>query len=240
MSVKLPGTRRTTAMPVPTLNDIIEWDVQNWSVALRYWRQHSLLNPASTRALEIGSGHGGLSLWAALNGMEVLCTNLNEPSKEVRDKHQRYGVSNRISYKPLNALDIPHCEEFDVVLFKSVLGAVGALDNKENQGKAIREIYKSLKKGGELWFAENLMASPMHRFLRRKYVQWGKAWRYVTVQEMSEFLSPFSAVECTTLGFLGVLGRTSLQKSFLGRIDRVVDRLVPAAWHYIMIGVAAK
>jgi len=227
--------------PIPPLEDVIEWDVPNWAVSLKYWREHTHLNTVPLRALEIGCGHGGLSLWAASTGMEVLCTDLEGPSREAREKHGRYGVADRIRYGALNALDIPFRQEFDVILFKSVLGGVGRGNNRENQVKAVHEIHKALKRGGELWFAENLAASPFHRFFRSRFVPWGKTWRYVTVREMLAYLSVFSEVDFTTAGFLGGFGRTPFQRTVLGSMDRLVaDRLVPETWRYIMIGIARK
>ncbi len=150
-------------------------------------------------------------------------------------------MSDRITYKALNALSIPYRDQFDVVMFKSVLGGIGRQDDAESQARAIVEIHKSLKKGGELWFAENLVASPLHQFARRRYVKWGHTWRYVAIREMTEYLSVFSRVEYTTLGFLGAFGRTPAQRQVLGRMDRILaDRLVPESWHYIMMGIAAK
>lgn len=223
------------------LEDIIEWDIPNWSVALDYWSKNTEINPSNKNALEIGSRNGGLSLWAALKGMDVLCTDVEGPTNEAIIKHQHYKISDHIKYDCLNALTIPYIDKFDVVLFKSVLGSIGRFDNKENQSKAMAEIYKSLKKGGELWFAENLSASPIHRFFRERCVEWGDKWRYVTVEEMNEFLAIFSEIRYITLGFAGCLGRTPVQRSILGNIDRIfADKLVPQSWHYVMIGIAKK
>jgi len=58
------------------IDDIIGWDVINWSVALDYWKEHTVQDLATSSAMEIGCGHGGLSLWAVSNGMKVLCTDL--------------------------------------------------------------------------------------------------------------------------------------------------------------------
>lgn len=221
--------------------DIVEWDVVNWSVALDYWPRHTRQDLPSAHALEIGSRHGGLSLWAALNGMQVVCTDLDGPSNLAVEKHKRYGVSDRITCRALNALSIPYRDQFDVVMFKSVLGGIGRDHDAERQARAIVEIHKSLKKGGELWFAENMVASPLHHFARRRYVKWGHTWRYVAIREMMEYLSVFSRVEYTAVGFLGAFGRSPFQRQVLGKIDRIIaDRLVPASWRYIMIGIAAK
>lgn len=223
------------------LADIIEWDIPNWSVALRYWAKNTKYDFPSIHALEIGSRHGGLSLWAALNGATVLCTDLLGPSDEAIEKHVKFNVSHSIKYEALNALDIPYLGKFDVVFFKSVLGGVGRSDGLRNQAKAINEIHKSLTKGGELWFAENLTASPVHQYFRERYVKWSTNWRYMTIQEINNLLSVFSEVKYITVGFLGTLGQNSLQRCILGRLDRMgVDRLVTEAWRYIMIGIAKK
>jgi SAM-dependent methyltransferase len=226
---------------IPKLDDVIEWDIPNWKVALQYWLSNTTHELSSINALEIGARNGGLSLWAALNGIKVLCTDLEGPTNEAIEKHEKYGISQLVRYEKLNALNIPYFEEFDVVLFKSVLGAIGTRNNKNNQIKAINEIYKSLKKGGELWFAENLKASPFHQFLRRRYIEWGETWRYVTVQDMKEFLSLFTTVEYKTVGFLGAFGRNPMQRSLLGTVDRIVgDKLVCESWRYVIIGIAKK
>lgn len=126
-------------------------------------------------------------------------------------------------------------------MFKSVLGGIGYNSNKSAQKKAINQIFHSLKKGGEFWFAENLVASPLHQFLRKNYVNWGNAWGYVTVNEMVEYLSAFSNVNYTTLGFLATFGRNESQRKFLGMLDnKVLNKVVPKHWHYIIIGVAKK
>lgn len=223
------------------LNDIIEWDIENWSIALQYWEKNTSYDFSSISALEIGCHHGGLSLWAALHGAKVLCTDLDGPSGEAIEKHKKYNVTDLIKYQALNALDIPYCENFDVVFFKSVLGSLGACININNQINAINEIHKSLKKGGELWFAENLAASFVHQYFRRRYVEWGSKWRYITIQEMKDMLTVFSDVKYTTVGFLGAFGRNACQRSVLGKVDRIlVKRLVPEAWRYIIIGIAKK
>jgi SAM-dependent methyltransferase len=229
-----------------TIEDIIGWDIPNWSVALDYWTNHTTQNIAGSYGMEIGSRYGGISLWAALQGMNVLCTDLEGAADEAIEKHARYGVNDRIKYAAVDAMNIPYKSEFDVVLFKSILGGIGGFTTQENQVKAIREMYDALKPGGELWFAENLVASPIHKFFRDKFIKdkyksWGMEWRYITIPEMQEYLSIFAEVNYTTVGFLGCFGRSPAQWSLFGNIDRAFgDKLVPASWRYIAIGVARK
>jgi SAM-dependent methyltransferase len=223
------------------LKDIIEWDIQNWSVALKFWKNNTKLNLQSTYALEVGSKNGGLSLWAAQNGIKVLCTDLKGPTKVAIKKHKKYNVSHLIQYKALDATKIDYVEKFDLILFKSILGDIGRYNDIKMQEKAINEIYKSLRKGGELWFAENMVGSPIHGFLRKRYVQWGNTWRYLHIKEINKLLSKFSEINYMTAGFTGNFGRNSFQRYILGKIDRLIlSNLIPETWRYIFIGIAIK
>jgi len=223
------------------LADIVEWDVANWAPALWYWTQHSALSPTGCRALEIGSRHGGLSLWLALRGAHVVCSDLDGPTDVAIEKHQRYGVSARITYEDIDALNIPYDNAFDIIVMKSVLGGVGRDGHIERQRAAVSQMYKALKPGGELWFAENLVGSPVHRALRGRFVTWGGSWRYLSIAELSSFLSPFEAARCGTRGVMGTLGRTERQREILGRLDALFfNAVVPRRWHYVAFGVARK
>ncbi|MET0752297.1 MAG: class I SAM-dependent methyltransferase [Pyrinomonadaceae bacterium] len=233
------------------LLNFVEWDVQNWSGALDFWLANSKQNPADCRVLEIGTNFGGLSLWLASKGAKVVCSDMNGPREEAKQRHRDGGVSGSIEYEAIDAANIPYEEHFDIIVFKSVLGAIGSSGDiteglgsggdKNLQAKAIREMHKALKTGGELFFAENLVASPVHVFFRQKMVKWGAMWRYVTIEEMKEFLSPFSEVKLQTNGFAGTFGRTETQRNLLGRFDRIFfDRVMPDSWKYIISGVARK
>jgi SAM-dependent methyltransferase len=221
--------------------DIVEWDIQNWSAALAYWHRHSSLSLPKCVALEIGSRHGGLSLWLALCGATVVCSDVDGPTDAAVLKHARYGMSKRVRYERLDVMNIPYAGAFDLVVFKSVLGAVGRDGERERQRRAVHQMYHALKPGGELWFAENLIGSPVHSVLRARYVQWGQRWRYVSVADLMDFFDPFMSVSYATWGVLGVLGRTERQRSLLGRMDQMfLNACVPDHWRYIAAGVARK
>ncbi|NRN30796.1 class I SAM-dependent methyltransferase [Photorhabdus heterorhabditis] len=224
-----------------TLNDIIEWDISSWSKCLCFWLSKGKIDLENARVLEIGSRNGGLSLWAALNGAKVICSDLGGPNKKAYQKHKNHNLSDLITYKDINALDIPYENELDIVLSKSVIGGIGRNNNIENQKITISEIYKSLRKGGEYWFTENLLASPAHKILRSQFIQWGDEWRYVTIDDMNEFLHQFSSVEYITTGFISCFGRTEKQRKILSFFDRFLfSKIVPKKWNYIIIGVAKK
>jgi SAM-dependent methyltransferase len=222
------------------LSDFVEWDLANWAPALDFWLQTSSLDLSKTFALELGAGLGGLSLWLALKGAHVVCTDLRGPSPEARALHRRHHVEHLISYRALDATDIPDVEKFDLVIFKSVLGDVGRCGRRELQERAVREIHKALRPGGELWFAENLKGSALHR-LARRFIRRGSLWRYVSLEETEQFLSPFRRRAFRTKGFLGVFGRGGWPRRLLGTLDTLVfNRVAPERWRYVVFGTAQK
>ncbi len=120
------------------------------------------------------------------------------------------------------------------------MGGVSS-DNKDALKKAvIDEIYKSLKPNGKLLFAENLEASKLHKFLRKKFIKWGSRWNYLKYDEIESIFSSFDIVDYKTVGFLGAFGRTEKQRQFLGKIDSIFDKFIPEHNRYIVYGVAEK
>ena len=200
--------------------DICDWDVSTWAPAITFWQERIELQ--GRRCLELGARLGGLSLWLALNKANVLCSDL-WGSDRAAPLHQRYNVE--VAYEDIDATQIPYAAAFDIVVFKSMLGALQTFDR---QRLAIEQIYKALKPGGALLFAENLAGSPMHGLLRRYLRQWATTWRYVSLHEMGDLLRPFSSVEFRTAG---VVGRS---------VDRVIRHLCPPAWRYVIYGVAIR
>jgi SAM-dependent methyltransferase len=128
-----------------------------------------------------------------------------------------------------------------VIVFKSIIGGIGRDNNFDLQRAVFKQIYKALKPGGRLLFAENLIASPLHQALRKRYVNWGSAWRYLTIEELRNFLQDFSTVEIKSTGVLGVFGRNESQRHSLSLIDNLVmNRICPDQWKYIGYGIAVK
>jgi SAM-dependent methyltransferase len=224
-----------------TMGDIVEWDVRSWSAAFDFWRRHSTIDLRGCRALEIGSRGGGLSLWLALQGASVVCSDVIDPEEAAVSKHRRYGVSHLVTYERIDALQIPYTAAFDIVAFKSVLGAVGRYGRADRQAAAIRQMHNALKPGGELLFAENLAASWVHRRLRSRFVRWGGTWRYVAVDELAQLLAPFTQSAWQASGVLGNFGRTERQRAALAALDAALfNRITPPAWRYIAMGIARK
>jgi hypothetical protein len=230
------------ASPRDLLDDIFGWDVLTWSSALEHWQRHATVDLTRSTALEIGAGQsGGLSLWLALQGCDVVCSTLGEVPARVRALHGRYGVAHRVRYVSLDVLELSEREEFDVIAFKSVLGGIGANGRADLQARAIARLHAALKPGGNLLFAENLAATRVHAALRSRVGAGKDGWRYVTAREMAQMLRPFAEVHCGTAGFLGAWGWNEMQRQTCGAVDAFLCRwLVPSSWQYVSMGVAIK
>lgn len=227
------------------MHDIVSWDVRTWSEAVLFWeRVLGEVEPGRTlRCLEIGAGQGGPSLWLALQGHDVLCTNWELTAAHASPLHERYAaaglLTGRIEYRDVDATRIPFENEFDVVVFKSVIGGVGT---KEAQGRTMEGILRALKPGGTLIFAENLRATVLHRLARAiAYRMRGSSWRYVTLKELAPHLAKYTSHDVRVTGFLAMFGVRERQRNALTAADeRVFNKLVPKSWHYVSYGTATK
>jgi len=228
--------------PEPSPADVLGWDVRTWAPALHIWdRALTDLGGAPLRALEVGAGPGGPSVWLAMKGHRVLCTNLAATESMARPLAERFGVVDRIEFRDVDLLEgLPHREEFDVVVFKSVLGGLG--DDPANARAVIEDLRLALRPGGLLLFAENIRGCWLHRLARRAAMRArGTSWRYPTLRELREILGGFAEVELHTRGVLAVLGVRESQREALARIDEaVLDRVVPPALRYMAFGVARR
>lgn len=221
-------------------NDIIQWDIKSWSKALDYWDSNIEWSKIKN-GLEIGGRQGGLSLWLALKGIDTVCSDLKDVKTTAEQLHLRHNITSLIKYQDIDATNIPYENHFDVIVFKSIIGGIGSNDNYEIQQKVFKEIYKALKPGGKLLFAENLVASKFHQRLRKRFVNWGNSWRYVSIKEMEEFLKDFSSFDIQTTGVLGTFGRNESQRNFLATLDKIMlNKACPDNWKYISFGIAEK
>jgi SAM-dependent methyltransferase len=219
------------------IRDVIEWDVRNWSRALSFWQRY-LTGDAPRIALAIGERGGGLSLWLASQGIRVVCTDFGVSLEPAKDLHRRHDVSPLVTYADLDVTSIDYPDaSFDIVVFKSVLGA---LRTKERQVQAMNEIRRVLRPGGTLLFAENLVGSRLHAWLRSRFVPWDANWRYLDLQGDRDLFDGFGAVEFRTWGVLGLFGRSETQRDLIGLIDDRLSPLVPAGWRYIVFGACVR
>ena len=101
-------------------SEYIDWDNPNWSRALAFLDTYKQNDFDGKIVLEIGARNGDLSIWAALNGAQVICSDIEEPSEFANKKINQLKLTN-VEYMVLDALNLPYENEFDFVLFKSVL-----------------------------------------------------------------------------------------------------------------------
>ena len=227
--------------PENNVKDIIEWDVVNWSKALKYWETFADLENKNLTCLELGSRRGGLSLWIASKGNNVICSDLDNPEQKARSIHKNYSYTGDIKYQAINATEIPYENHFDIVMFKSILGGISRGGNSHLSQTVIDQIYKSLKPGGKLLFAENLAGSKMHQFFRKKLVRWGSSWNYLNIKDVEKLFEGFDSYHYKTFGFLGALGMNNGQRNMFGRLDTLLfERITSSSMKYIVVGVATK
>jgi SAM-dependent methyltransferase len=226
---------------VDRASDYFEWDAATWSKAVPFWRRHSRIDLSKAKVLEVGGRNGGLSLWFAEQGADVTCSDLGGPSDQAMRLHRENGVAERVHYADIDATAIPYDREFDVVVFKSVLGGVGAAKGIDGQRAAILSMVKSLKPGGELMFAENLSGPRIVRALRRQFVPWGGRWLYPSEEQMIDMLSGFEHCNFSAAGTVALLGRSESQRAMLHRLDAaILDRLGTRRARYVLFGIARK
>lgn len=225
----------------PTHTDILNWDVRTWSVALQLWQPLVAAAPPVLRCLEVGAGPGGPTLWLASQGHDVVCTNLMHTREQAEPLHREFGVLDLVEYRDIDLREgLPYRDEFDVVVFKSVLGGLG--DDPAFARSVIAEIHAALKPGGVLLFAENIRGSIAHRAARSlAYRVRGSSWRYPTLTELRGLLDVFGDVQMQTNGVAAVFGTSERARTALAGLDAaVLARITPAPWQYMAYGVARR
>ncbi len=220
--------------------DVIGWDVKNWSRALDFWASRTQVGHGGHLCLELGAHLGGLSLWLAMQGNRVICSDLESPEKRARPLHEKYGCQNVIEYQSIDALNIGHGNQFDIVVFKSILGGVARSGKNDLKKKVIDEIYGSLKPGGKLLFVENLEATALHSTIRKRFTAWGGEWNYLKYDEIQDVFGIFERLDYNTRGFLGAFGPTEKTRRWLGAVDSALQKAIPKSKRYIVYGVAEK
>lgn len=220
------------------LKKYLQWDADTFGVGL----QHILDTiPAGNgkKALELGANYGGISICLANEkGYKVICSDLENPRDKVLTAHPGIKDNASITFDNVNGLDIKYSDaSFDLVIFKSVLGYI---NSKEQQQHFINEIYRVLKPGGYFCFLENSKASALHRFARKRFVSWGNNWRYITLKEMNEFLSPFSQFETKTNGYFTAFAKQGSLKYIAYLLDSTIMPFIPRSQRYVIYGTAIK
>lgn len=217
--------------------DIFEWDTYNWSKALPFWNEY--LTGSNLKCLEIGASKGGPSLWLASKGHSVVCSDIRSPKEKAQTLHSSYRVQ-KVIYEALDATDIPYKNEFDIIIFKSILGGISRDGNEKMKQVVIDQMYSALKPKGKLLFAENLAGSSLHKFARSKTRKWGSSWNYLEYTELNLLFKDFSKTNFKTSGFFSAFGPNELMKKILGMIDSIFSWMIPRSRKYIVFGAAEK
>lgn len=222
------------------IKDIFEWDVLNWSKSIDFWSEEIDVNTNHLNCLELGGRRGGLSLWLAMNNNTVICSDLESPKNHAIELHTKYNCTDKIEYQSINATNIPYENQFDIVVFKSILGGISRNGNDKLKKDTIDQIYKCLKPNGKLLFTENLEASFLHKSFRNFFVKWGNSWNYLKYEEIENVFGSFENIKFKTVGYLGTFGRSEKQRHVLSKLDNLIERFIPMKKRYIVFGIAEK
>ena len=210
--------------------EYIKWDETNWARALNYIEDNKVNKFHNKHVLELGCGDNPLSIWAAHQGGKVICSDIFKPQSKILLKLKE----ERIEFKIIDALDIPYRNHFDFIIFKSLLGGIGRNNFLENQIFAMEQIKKSLKKGGECLFIENMQSTFLHSLYRRRFGAGRNNWYYPSLENFQTMSKNFSNVKFCSFGFLGSTNK------LLKKIDTKFDKILPKSWHYIYAGIYQK
>jgi len=177
--------------------------------------------------LETGSGFGELSCWLALNGANVIATDISSKCLDVvLERARRNGVSDRISVinTPIEEAEGVEDESVDLVFGRTVA-------HHFDLGPAAKSMYRALRPGGRAVFAEPVLLLPDWVFrLRRSRAITTFFPPFVHTpdersfdEEMIEDLcAPFDAVQ---VEYFGILTRVSnfvkVPDSLYGRVSTV-------------------
>lgn len=241
-----PPTR--SLLPERVLNDVIGWDIRTWSPCLDFWSPVLQgLNPAAARVLTIGERNGGISLWFALQGFRVICSDYGGPPPSVKEIHAKHGVGALITYADVDAFAMPYPDEsLDIVACKSVIGGLklkrgdASTRTFANQRLAVAEINRVLRPGGLFLGAENLAGTWVHQKARELAKQGRIGWRHLTAGEIESLFKGFAALEQRCYGFLGSRVAWLGIDHLTALLDAALCPLLPESWLYVSFIRARK
>lgn len=212
----------------------ILWDKSNWERGLNFIEKHKSQEFEGKNVLELGGGEGSLSLWASHNGANVICSDIINPGSIALNKLYQ----EKVEFQIIDAQDIPYRDHFDFVIFKSLLGGVSRNNIHKKQTLVMEQIKKSLKRGGECLFIENMEGTIFHQIYRKIYGAGKNRWNYPSLNNFENLSKKFSHTQYRSFGLLGSTHRSG--KLFRKVFDKKFDHLFPNSWHYIYAGIYQK
>lgn len=220
--------------------------MSNWSQLINYWQPVLEKLPRSSKVLAIGERNGGLSLWLALMGFQVICTDINDIAEQAKQLHTRYNVADKIEYKTFDVVnDTWPAEQFDIIIAKSVIGGVKSIRSDassrtfKTQQQAVDNIHSMLKTDGYFFSAENMQGGIITR-LYRKLGNRTSGWRYLTYSELQILFSHFAIVQTKTFGILPTLFSFRVYNRIAFWINKYVLFFLPSRTKYIAFTIARK
>lgn len=221
------------------LKDIINWDVETWKEILPYWEEQLVEYEKTTSVcIEIGARDGGITLWMALNGFKMICSDNYYDLEDAKKLHTEYKIIEGVEYKKVDLLNWQEEGRYDVIVLKSVFGA---LQNEISINTAVDNIFRNLKKGGILLFAENSKGTFFHQKLRKKYTDWGNIWFYFDDELIKTLFDKFEVVEVRHNGVLTVLGNRIGFSTIFSKLDKYFfNKITPNRVKYMLFGYAKK
>ncbi|OSZ82376.1 hypothetical protein CAP35_03650 [Chitinophagaceae bacterium IBVUCB1] len=226
--------------------DVIEWDVLNWSYALRVWQPVVDTFSKSSKVLAIGERNGGLSLWLAMQGFQVTCTDRVGITEHAKKIHRKYGVADNITYEAIDIVnDAPATSAYDIIIMKSVLGGLksdygnAATRTDVVRNIAIQNIYSSLKSGGVLLTADNLQGSNLVQAIRNAKGK-NQTWHYLSIDEIKTLFSIFHQTDIYTFGIIPTRFSVPIINKAVFILNTILKRLLPVSSSYISVIAARK
>lgn len=224
---------------------IIEWDVLNWSELISLWTPYVQQIPKNAKVLAIGERGGGLSLWLALLGYNVVCTDVVDISNKAAVLHKNYNVADKIIYKQLDIVNDSLVEEYDLIIAKSVLGGVKEKRDDANtrnftvQQKVVANIYNMLKPDGIFLSAENLQGNIFTKLIRR-YSGKLKGWEYINFNKLPELFAAYNILQIKTFGILPSSFSNRVLNNWAFSLNKKIFSWLPDNTKYIAFIVAQK
>lgn len=228
------------------IDEIIEWDVLNWSQLVKYWQPILDGLPRNSKILAVGERNGGLSLWLALMGFDVVCTDMKPVTSAAVELHKKYKVAHKIEYMELDILDTGNTQAlYDVVIAKSVIGGLKANRHQSRtrsfdvQKLAVNNIYTLLKPGGYFFSAENLLGGALFRYARKLKGK-HKGWRHLDHRELHELYNQYPIVQIKTFGILPTFFSRRAYNYSMYLINKYILFFMPMRSRYIAFVTAQK